>query len=405
MKKLIALVLMLVLTLTLCVFGTNAEETAQTTATAEENSQTAASGENERPKGPPPARNIGTLSLLNMTEEQYAALVDARKFTGSQMIKEGYAESSESGEGAPQGDRPEGEPSEGASEGGPEGEPPEGASEQSIDNVIFYDTLDALLMALNAGDIDGIEIYQSVARYLCITNDNLEMLSQYNTDKEQNTFAELIQNGINSNNFSFMMMENNTSLRDEFNAAIADMKADGTLDRLVQEQIDDLVNGGEIKPVELPHTDGADTVKIAVTGALPPMDYVSADGTPAGFNTAVLAEIANRIGKNIEIMVVDSMGRAAALASGVVDAVFWTRTNSAAQERAASTEDERQAKRMEMQTGMTEEEIMVMDKLEEHIDFSEYGTVDMPESTIVTDPYFSDVLVMVVPAGGRPQGE
>ena len=45
------------------------------------------------------------------------------------------------------------------------------------------------------------------------------------------------------------------------------------------------------------------------------------------FSTAVLAEIANRLGKNIEIVVMDSVGRAAALASGAVDAVFWTRTN------------------------------------------------------------------------------
>ena len=370
MKKLIALLLALVLASTLAL-----------TALAE-------NGPTGGPlEGQPPARNIGTLSLLNMTEEQYVAYVDARKLTGNQMVKEGYAESSEGGKEAPQGGRPEGEP--------PEGEPPEDAPKKGIDNVIYYDTLDALLMALNAGDIDGIDIYQNVARYLCATNDNLEMLAKYDTDKEWNTFAELVQNGINGNDFAFLMMEDNATLRDEFNDAIAAMKADGTLDRLVKEQIDDLIDGGEIKTIEMTKFDGAETVKVAVTGALPPMDYVAADGTPAGFNTAVLAEIANRIGKNIEIVVVDSLGRAAALSSGTVDAVFWTRTSSDAQVAAVETEAEHEAKKAEHMAKMTEEEITLMTEVFEYIDFKAYGTADMPEGTIVTEPYFSDVLVMV----------
>ena len=140
--------------------------------------------------------------------------------------------------------------------------------------IVFYGTLDSLLMALNAGDIEGIEIYQSVARYLCATKDNLQMGSSFDTDKENSTFAEITLNGVMGNDFAFLMMESNAALRDEFNTAIADMKADGTLDRLVKEQIDDLIDGGEIKPI-----------------ALPPMDYVAADGTLAGFNTAVLADL------------------------------------------------------------------------------------------------------------------
>ena len=60
-----------------------------------------------------------------------------------------------------------------------------------------------------------------------------------------------------------------------------------------------------------------------MTGDLPPLDYVSADNKPAGFNTAVLSEIGNRILKNIELINIDSGSRAAALASKQVDVVFW----------------------------------------------------------------------------------
>ena len=50
---------------------------------------------------------------------------------------------------------------------------------------------------------------------------------------------------------------------------------------------------------------------------------ILADGTPAGFSTAVLAEISKRINKNIELVSVDSAARAAILASKGADVVFW----------------------------------------------------------------------------------
>ena len=73
----------------------------------------------------------------------------------------------------------------------------------------------------------------------------------------------------------------------------------------------------------MPKFDGAKTIKVAVTGDLPPLDFISANGKPAGFNTAVLAEIANRMLLNIELVNVDGGARAAALTSKQVDVVFW----------------------------------------------------------------------------------
>ena len=253
-----------------------------------------------------------------------------------------------------------------------------------------------MLMGLNAGDIGSIEIYQSVARYLCATNDDLRMGIRFDTDKTMGAFAQMVMSGHNGNDFAFLMMEDSTALRDEFNAAIADMKADGTLGRLIREQIDDVVDGGEIRPVALPKTAGAETVRVAVTGALPPMDYVAADGTPAGFNTAVLAEIGQRTGKNIELVVVDSIGRAAALASGAVDAVFWTRTNAAINAISAVTgEETEEAFLQDYLDQLTDEERELAVQVYELIDLAAYATADMPVGTIATDPYYSDIFVPV----------
>ena len=55
----------------------------------------------------------------------------------------------------------------------------------------------------------------------------------------------------------------------------------------------------------------------------PPIDYIDADGAPAGFNTAVLAEIGRRLGVNIELISAQTGSRTMALTSGTADAVFW----------------------------------------------------------------------------------
>lgn len=76
MKKLIALILTLTLAMALCVCGASAEETTQTTA---------APGEGTAPRGPPPDRSFGVLSLLNMTEEEYLALISVRGLINERM--------------------------------------------------------------------------------------------------------------------------------------------------------------------------------------------------------------------------------------------------------------------------------------------------------------------------------
>jgi ABC-type amino acid transport substrate-binding protein len=240
-----------------------------------------------------------------------------------------------------------------------------------------------------------MEIYQSVGRYLCATNDNLRLGMSYDLSKERNAFAQEVFSTILGNDFAFLMLEGNADLRDQFNEAIASMKADGTLDRLVKEQIEDMIASLVTAPITMPVADGARTIRVAVTGALPPMDYVAADGTPAGFNTAVLAEIASRTGLNIELVVVDSIGRAAALADGAVDAVFWTRTSGESNTSAILNEEERAKKRETGKQEMSEEESRTLKKVDELIDFNDYGHADMPEGTIITEPYFSDVIVSV----------
>ena len=99
------------------------------------------------------------------------------------------------------------------------------------------------------------------------------------------------------------------------------MKDDGTLKKLVEDNITKLK--GDPVATDIPKIDGADTIKVAVTGDMPGMDCILADGKPAGFNIAFLSELSKRINKNIELVSISSDARSAALASGQVDALFW----------------------------------------------------------------------------------
>ena len=175
--------------------------------------------------------------------------------------------------------------------------------------VVFFDNLTSMEMALQSKQIGEMSTYRSVARYIIAKDPHFELLKDHS--------LEFIDS------FCFALRSEDEELKHSLNTVINDMISDGTLDRLTKEYITDIAPGVDPPAVELPHFDGSPTIKVAVTGDLPPLDYVSADGKPAGFNTAVLAEVSNRLNMNIETVNITAGGRAAALTSKQVDVVFW----------------------------------------------------------------------------------
>ena len=173
--------------------------------------------------------------------------------------------------------------------------------------VKFYDTLPSMQMALNAGEIHEIILPDVVAEYIM------------NTNKEYVSRLVLRSKGMG---LAFGFREDSKELRDSFNAALSALRDDWTLSSLEGVYIAS-PNEQSLEPVEFVKFEGADTVKVAVTGDLPPIDFIAADGRPAGFNTAVLAEIGAYIKKNIELVNINSGARSSALASGRADVVFW----------------------------------------------------------------------------------
>ena len=207
---------------------------------------------------------------------------------------------------------------------------------------IAFENLNAMVAGLKSGQVDEISIYRTVALYLANVNSDVEW--------------EISEPGI-SDMFCCALKDNNADLKKEFDGAILSMSKDGRLAKIVKTYLDDSEHGQIPDAVELPTFYGKPTIKIAVTGDLPLMDYIRPDGQPAGFNTAVLAEISRTIEKNFVLVQIDSGARAAALSSGLVDVIFWA----------------------------------VSPKSETKLP----ANFDTPEGMILTAPYFSDDIVHV----------
>lgn len=170
----------------------------------------------------------------------------------------------------------------------------------------FFGSLNEMLLALDAGLIDGACIPELTGKYLLARNDKLRAgMLEFSNVKEK----------------YYLGFYNNATLRDRVNEALQAMKADGTLYMLQEAYLSNLAE--EPSPVKFETFEGAETIRVAVTGDLPPMDYTAADGSPAGFNTALLSELGKRLKVNVSISNIESSARTLSLTSGAVDIVFW----------------------------------------------------------------------------------
>lgn len=177
--------------------------------------------------------------------------------------------------------------------------------------VHFYDSLMTMQMAMNSRKIYELALPEPVGFYLVNNNNNFEILFSLN---------------MTPSNIAFGFKRGNDKLQKEFNKAIDSMRADGTLNKLAEKYIANFAADHE--DVKFSNFKDGQTIKVAVTGDLPPIDYIAPDGRPTGYNTAILAEIGRRLKKNIRLISVDAGGRSAALASDRADVVFWYRSTS-----------------------------------------------------------------------------
>ena len=177
------------------------------------------------------------------------------------------------------------------------------------DTFTYFDSLTAMIMALHSGKIDEAALPEPVAEYVKTTDAGIENSCALHS---RTTHLAL----------GFRSDDSGQRLCDMVNNALEAMKSDRRLSILTSKYLNR--PGTTIPAAEsFASFPGAETLKVAVTGDLPPLDMIAPDGRPVGYNTAVLSEIGRRMGVNIELVNIHSGARTSALMSGRVDAVFW----------------------------------------------------------------------------------
>ena len=146
------------------------------------------------------------------------------------------------------------------------------SKENKTMNYHYYNNLNEMQMALKSNQIDLISTYQFVAAYMTGRDNTLDIVP---SDKNL------------EDSFCFAVKGDNTELLSQFDNAISEMTADRTMANIAEQYITNVTRGEEPKAVSIAEIAGAETLKVAVTGDLPPFDMMTADGTPTGYSTAV----------------------------------------------------------------------------------------------------------------------
>jgi len=167
---------------------------------------------------------------------------------------------------------------------------------------IEYPSLNELLLALDNNKINFAVTTLNTGKYICDQNQALTYLKG-----DRRIF------------YKMAMLEENSALCNKINEAITEIKNSTALFDLMNSYI---TNYATAPSTTVKSNPDFPTYKVGVTGNVPPLDYITADGTPSGFNVAILNLIGEKIGANFEFVSVENNARTTALTTGIIDIIF-----------------------------------------------------------------------------------
>ncbi len=179
----------------------------------------------------------------------------------------------------------------------------------NVNSVAAYGAgTDNAILALKSGKISAIITAGFEADYYVKMNDKLAAID----------FPEFKVNPV-----AFMgVAKDRTDTYDILNSAIKELKEDGTMDKLIDKYVTNLTKKTQEEDITIPFTEGAKILKVAITGSAMPLDYFDSEGKPAGFDIALLAEIAKLKSMNFDISTYEPNSGMTAVTSGKADVYF-----------------------------------------------------------------------------------
>lgn len=174
--------------------------------------------------------------------------------------------------------------------------------------IVEYSRRSDAIMAVLSGKADGITCPSFVAEYYAKRNSALKVI-----EPGEKILYKVIM----------VVRNEDEALVNDLNRTIGLFKESGMLKTLEHDWITNLPLTGEPANIGQVNSAGARTLRVGVTGDFPPLDYIAADGRPAGFNVAMMSEIGNQLDVRFEFVSVEAAARFTALASGKIDVIFF----------------------------------------------------------------------------------
>ena len=158
------------------------------------------------------------------------------------------------------------------------------------------------VQALKQGKIDCVIIDEQPAMAFVEKNDDLKILDDVFADEE----------------YAICIAKDNDELTQQFNQAIAELKADGTLDSIISNYIGDDTKGKTPyeSPADADHSKG--TLKMATNAAFEPYEYYEGDKV-VGIDADMAQAICDKLGYELEIDDMEFDSIITAVSSGKAD--------------------------------------------------------------------------------------
>ncbi|MDR2713157.1 MAG: transporter substrate-binding domain-containing protein [Clostridiales bacterium] len=179
--------------------------------------------------------------------------------------------------------------------------------------MLFYDTASAVVAALKSNKADAVLAFGPILEFYPARDAELKAIKLPAMGKTSLHMA---------------LRSTDAQLRDQINAALIFMKDNGVLAGLEREFITDLTPDKQLAGRDMPEFDGKPTLIVGLSGDAPPVDYVAADGKPAGYNVELLALLSEMLQVNFEISVIPLESKFPALASNKIDLFFLHAVNA-----------------------------------------------------------------------------
>jgi ABC-type amino acid transport substrate-binding protein len=173
--------------------------------------------------------------------------------------------------------------------------------------VVYFNKGMDLMSAIKQGKVDAGPCYQFFADYELKRIKDLKAIS----------VDAVIEGGV-----IMVARSEDSLLKADLDKAITKLQENGTLSTLRQEWITNLPAENEPSSTEIPKIEKAKTVYVGVSGEYPPLDYIAANGRPAGFNVAIFREISELLKINFEFVSIEAQARFTALSSKKIDLIF-----------------------------------------------------------------------------------